>query len=85
MGSAFKSWEYDDGGIDQNGLSLSAGHTRILLAKDRSDPVGTNTYFNDNLAHLCNPGLQVETFRPNSGTHEVTDAMKDAVLQRILK
>ena len=85
MGSAFEPWEYDDGGIDENGLSLSAGITRILLAVDQSDPAGTNTYFNDNLLRLRRSGLQVETFRPNVVTHAVTESMKAAVLQTMLK
>ena len=81
MGSAFEPWEFDDGRIDENRLSASADITRILLAVDRSDPAGTNTYFDDNLVRLRSLGLQVETYRPNEGTHEVTDAMKVAVLQ----
>jgi hypothetical protein len=28
-------------------------------------------------------GFQIETFRPNAGTHEVTEAMKVAVLQAL--
>jgi predicted esterase len=85
MGSAFEPWEYDDGGIDENGLSFSAGITRILLAVDQSDPAGTNTYFDDHLARLRRLGLQIETFRPNAGTHEVNAAMKAAVLQAMPK
>ena len=85
MGSAFESWEYDDGGIDENGLSASAGLTRIFLAVDRSDPAGTNTYFEDNLTRLRTAGLQVETFRPDAATHAVTEAMKAAVLEAIPK
>ena len=85
IGSAFEPWEHDDGGIDEEGLAASAGFTRLLLAVDESDPVGTNTYFNDNLLRLRRLGLHVETFRPNLGTHAVTDPMKAAVLQAILK
>jgi predicted esterase len=83
MGSAFEPWEHDDGGIDLNGLSVSAGTTRILLAVDRSDPAGTDPYFNHNLIRLYTLGFQIETFRPNAGTHEVTEAMKVAVLQAL--
>jgi predicted esterase len=85
MGSAFELWEYDDGGIDENGLAENAGIMQILLAGDRSNPAGTNPYFNDNLARLRRQGLQVETFRPNAGTHEVTEAMKATVLQTMPK
>ena len=85
LGSAFEPWEHDDGGIDETGLSASAGITRILLAVDRSDPAGTTTYFNDNLLRLRRLGLQVETFRPNEGTHAVTEAMKTVVLQAMPK
>lgn len=85
MGSAFEPWEYDDGGIDENGLSASAGLTRILLAVDRSDPAGTNAYFNQNLIRLRALGLQVEIFRPDAGTHAVTDTMKARVLQAMPK
>jgi pimeloyl-ACP methyl ester carboxylesterase len=81
MGSAFEPWEHDDGGIDKNGLSASAGSTRVLLAVDQSDPAGTNVYFKDNLVLLRSLGFQVDTLRPNQGTHEVTDAMKAAVLR----
>jgi poly(3-hydroxybutyrate) depolymerase len=81
MGSAFEPWEHDDGGIDEKGLSASTSIMRILLAVDQSDPAGTNTYFNDNLARLRRLGFQVETFRPKAGTHAVTKAMKAAVLQ----
>ena len=81
IGSAFEPWEYDDGGIDEQGLSASAGTTQILLSVDQSDPAGTNVYFHDNLIRLRNLGFQVETFRPNAGTHQVTEAMKAAVLQ----
>jgi poly(3-hydroxybutyrate) depolymerase len=80
MGSAFEPWEHDDGGIDENGLTASAGVTRVLLAVDQLDPAGTNPYFNDNLTRLHRMGFQVETFRPNEGTHAVTDAMKSMVL-----
>jgi len=66
-------------------LSVSAGLTQILLAVDRSDPAGTNTYFKDNLVRLHNLGLQVETFRPNAGTHAVTEEMKAVMLQAMLK
>jgi poly(3-hydroxybutyrate) depolymerase len=83
MGSPFEPWEHDDGGIDENGLAASAGTTRILLAVDQSDPAGTNTYFNDNLVRLRKAGLPVETFRPNEGTHAVTEAMKAVVLQAL--
>jgi len=38
MGSAFEPWEFDDGGVDQKGLSVSANFTPILLAVDQSDP-----------------------------------------------
>jgi predicted esterase len=85
MGSAFELWEYDDGGIDENGLSVSAGTTRVLLAVDQSDPAGTNAYFDDNLGRLQRLGFQVETFRWNAGTHEVTEPMKDAVLQAMAR
>jgi poly(3-hydroxybutyrate) depolymerase len=85
MGSAFEPWEYDDGGIDEKGLSASAGTMRVLLAVDQSDPAGTNTYFDNNLDRLRKLGLQVETFRPNAGTHAVTEEMKAAVLQAMPK
>jgi predicted esterase len=85
MGSAFEPWEYDDGGINQNGLSASAGMTRILLAVDQSDPAGTNAYFDENLVRLHALGFQVEIFRPEAGTHAVTEAMKAAVLQAMPK
>ena len=85
MGSAFAPWEHDDGGIDEKGLAASAGVTRVLLAVDQSDPAGTNPYFDENLARLRSLGLQVETLRPNAGTHAVTDAMKAAVLQAMPK
>jgi len=81
MGSAFEPWERDDGGIDKNALTGSAGITRVLLAVDRSDPAGTDAYFDDNLFHLQRLGFRVDTFRPNEGTHEVTDEMKSVVLQ----
>ena len=85
MGSAFEPWEHDDSGIDREGLSASAGITRILLAVDQSDPAGTNSYFNDNLRQLRGLGLQVETFRPDAGTHVVTEEMKKTVLQAMPK
>ena len=85
MGSAFEPWELDDGGIDENGLSASAEVTRIFLAVDQSDPAGTGPYFGDNLSRLRSLGFQVETFRPNAGTHEVTEAMKAAVIQAMSK
>lgn len=85
MGSSFEPWDHDDGGIDENGLSASAGTIQVLLAVDRLDPAGTNTYFQDNLSRLRRLGLQVETFRPNHGTHEVTEPMKAAVLRAIAK
>jgi poly(3-hydroxybutyrate) depolymerase len=85
MGSAFEPWEHDDGGIDQEGLCANAGMTQVLLAVDQSDPVGTNAYFNRNLVRLRRLGLQVETVRPNAGTHAVTDAMKAAVLRAMPK
>ena len=72
MGSVFEPWEYDDGGIDENGLSASAGKTRVLLAVDQSDPAGTNSYFNHNLERLRGLGFQIATFRPNEGAHAVT-------------
>ena len=40
-------------------------------------------YFNHNLIRLYTLGFQIETFRPNAGTHEVTEAMKVAVLQAL--
>jgi hypothetical protein len=85
MGSAFEPWQYDDGGIDENGLAASAVVTRILLAVDQSDPLGTNIYFEENLVRLRALGLQVETVRPNEGTHAITEAMKTAVLQAVPK
>jgi poly(3-hydroxybutyrate) depolymerase len=85
MGSAFEPWELDDGGIDESGLVANAGSLRILLAVDQSDPAGTNTYFNDNLIRLRTLGLEVETFRPNAGTHDVTETMKAAIMQAIHK
>ena len=85
MGSAFEPWEYDDGGIDENGLSRSADSTQILLAVDRSDPAGTSAYFEDNLARLRTLGFQVEPFRPNAGTHAVTESMKVVLLQAMPK
>jgi poly(3-hydroxybutyrate) depolymerase len=83
MGSSFEPWEHDDGGLDEKGLSLSAEVTQILLAVDRLDPAGTDAYFDDNLLRLYALGFQVETFRPNAGTHDVTDVMKAVVLQAI--
>jgi len=85
MGSAFEPWEFDDGGIDENGLSASSRITQILLAVDRSDPAGNNAYFEDNPLRLRRLGFQVEIFRPNTGTHAVTEAMKVTVLQAIQK
>ena len=81
MGSAFEPWEFDDGGVDQKGLSVSANFTPILLAVDQSDPARAGVYFEDNLLWLRRLGFKVETFRPNAGTHEVTEEMKTAVLQ----
>jgi len=83
MGSAFEPWKHDDGGIDLNGLSVSAGTTRVLLAVDQFDPAGTYPYFNDNLFQFRTLGFLVETFCPNAGTHEVTEAMKAVVLQAL--
>jgi hypothetical protein len=83
MGSAFEPWEQDDGGIDLNGLSTSAGIMRILLAVDQSDPAGTNLYIDENLVQLRRLGLQVETFRPNAATHQVTEEMKAAMLRAL--
>jgi len=85
MGSSFEPWEFDDGGIDENGLSASAGITWILLAVDRLDPAGTSPYFKDNLTRLYALGFEVETFRPNEGTHEITDTMRIAVLRAMMK
>lgn len=85
MGSAFEPWEHDDGGIDEKGLAERAGRTRILLAVDQSDPAGTNSYFEANLARLRALGFPVDTFRPHAGTHAVTQPMKDAVLQALPK
>lgn len=85
MGSAFEPWEFDDGGIDENGLSASVGSTRILLAVDQKDPARAGDYFNDNLFRLRTLGFEIETFRPNEGTHEVTEAMKTAVIQAMRK
>ena len=81
VGSAFEPWEYDDGGVDQKGLSVSASVTPILLAVDPSDPAWVGVYFEDNLTQLRKLGFKVGTFRPNAGTHEVTEEMKTAVLQ----
>ena len=81
MGSPFEPWEYDDGGVDQKGLSVSANFTPILLAVDQSDPARAGVYFEDNLLRLRMLGFMVATFRPNAGTHEVTEEMKTAVLQ----
>ena len=81
MGSPFEPWEYDDGGIDQKGLSVSAAFTPILLAVDQSDPARASIYFEENLLRLQRLGFKVETFRPNAGTHDVTEEMKTAVLQ----
>ena len=83
MGSAFEPWELDDGGIDRKGLSASAGSTRILLAVDKTDTANCYTYFNDNLAQFRSLGFDVETFEPNEGTHDVTDAMKAVVLRAL--
>jgi poly(3-hydroxybutyrate) depolymerase len=83
MGSAFERWEHDDGGIDEEGLRASAGTTRILLAVDRTDPAGTNAYFEDNLRRMRVAGLQVDSFRPDAGTHAVTEAMKAVVMQAL--
>jgi len=85
MGSAFEPWEHDDGGIDQNGLSASAGSTRIFLAVDQSDPAGTNVYFEDNLDRLRRLGFQIDAFRPNESTHAMTESMKIVVLQAMTK
>jgi len=81
MGSAFEPWEFDDGGVDQKGLSIRAGFTPILLAVDRADPARAGVYFDDNLIQLRRLGFKVDTFRPNAGTHEVTEEMKAAVLK----
>ena len=83
MGSPFEPWEYDDGGIDRKGLSVSASFTPILLAVDQSDPARAGVYFEDNLLQLRRLGFKVETFRPNAGTHDVTDELKNAVLQEL--
>ena len=83
MGSAFEPWEHDDGGIDEAGLRATAATTRILLAVDQTDPGGNNAYFADNLTRLRRAGLQVDTFRPQEGTHAVTEAMKAAMLQAL--
>jgi hypothetical protein len=83
MGSAFEPREQDDGGIDLNGLSTSAGIMRILLAVDQSDPAGTNLYIDENLVQLRRLGLQVETFRPNAATHQVTEEMKAVMLRAL--
>jgi poly(3-hydroxybutyrate) depolymerase len=85
MGSAFEPWEHDDGGIDKIGLAASTGITRILLAVDQSDPAGTNAYFEDNLLRLRRLGFEIETLRPNEGTHAVTIAMKAALFQAMPK
>jgi predicted esterase len=81
MGSPFEPWEFDDGGIDQKGLSVSASFTPILLAVDQSDPARAGVYFEDNLAQLRRLGFKVDPFRPNAGTHQVTEEMKAAVLK----
>ncbi|HKY54776.1 MAG TPA: alpha/beta hydrolase-fold protein [Anaerolineales bacterium] len=81
MGSPFERWEYDDGGVDQKGLSVSASFTPILLAVDQSDPARAGVYFEDNLLQLRRLGFKVETFRPDAGTHDLTEEMKTAVLQ----
>jgi poly(3-hydroxybutyrate) depolymerase len=83
MGSAFERWEHDDGGIDEAGLGATAATTRILLAVDQTDPGGNNAYFADNLTRLRRAGLQVDTFRPQEGTHAVTEAMKEAMLHAL--
>lgn len=81
MGSAFEHWEYDDGGIDEAGLRAAAATTRLLLAVDRADPAGTDTYFDQNLSQFQKAGLLVDMYRPDTGTHEVTPSMKERVLQ----
>ena len=83
MGSPFEPWEYDDGGIDLKALAARAEITRILLAVDQSDPAGPNTYYEQNLRRLRTLGFHVETFRPDVGTHEVSDEMKVVVLQSL--
>ena len=84
MGSPFEPWDYDDGGVDQKGLSLSASFTPILLAVDQSDTARAGVYFEDNLLQLQRLGFKIETFRPNAGTHDVTEEMKAAVLQALV-
>jgi pimeloyl-ACP methyl ester carboxylesterase len=83
MGSAFEAWEHDDGGIDLQKLGLAAGFTRFFLAIDRSDPGGSDGYFDDNLKHFSERDFSCASFRPDSGTHDFTDEMRQAVLEKI--
>ena len=48
----------------------------MLLAMDQADPARAGLYFEDNLLRLRRLGFKVEVFRPNAGTHEVTEEMK---------
>jgi pimeloyl-ACP methyl ester carboxylesterase len=83
MGSAFEHWEGDDGGFAPGDLAVAARGTRILLAVDARDPAGSPPhvagYFAANLARLSEEGFPVETYRPNRGTHAVTDEMRQRV------
>lgn len=81
MGSAFEPWELDDGGIDRARLAENPASTRVLLAVDRGDTAGCNTYFADNLARFTEAGFQVETYRPNQGTHAITPQIKRRVVR----
>jgi len=82
MGSAFEQWDGDDGGFPPGSLTPASG-ARFLLAVDLRDPAGgpphVAGYFAPNLARLRAEGFAVETFRPDVGTHAVTDAMRGRV------
>ena len=80
IGSAFEPWELDDGGIDLVGLQTASSNTRILLAVDQQDPYGSADYFAANQQQFLDLGFQVLTLQPDQGVHDVTDEMKQAVL-----
>ena len=83
MGSAFEPWELGDGGIDLAGMGRSAHHTRIFLAVDQQDPYGCADYYEANLKQFEDLGFKVDTLQPQNGVHDVTDEMKEAVLDRL--
>lgn len=76
MGSAFEPWELDDGGVDRAGLAKASG-TRTLLVGDLRDPSGGVPYFEENRRHLVSAGFDVQVWRPDEGTHDLTDEIRD--------